>query len=171
MGHFSLAPPTHLLHWNDGRGPLLLHKKDEKLRGVGVARILRDTVDVLGRFIKRLAWSQRYRVPAFDLHDDGAFQDIDKGVRVVPMLAGRGARRILDREHYPFLARESRQILPHERDDLGSLCHDRSREKTEQTDQRRVCCSLRSHHAGFLLCRRIISETCAYVWNEGKHHC
>jgi hypothetical protein len=46
-----------LLHWHDWRGSLILHKKYEKLRRLGVARILRDQVDVIGGLIKRLAWS------------------------------------------------------------------------------------------------------------------
>jgi hypothetical protein len=41
-----LCPPT-LLHWNDRRRSLILHKKHEELGRLGVTRVLRDTVDVM----------------------------------------------------------------------------------------------------------------------------
>ena len=42
-------------------GSLIFHKQYEKLHWLGVARILRDDVDVTGRFVKRLTSSQCHR--------------------------------------------------------------------------------------------------------------
>lgn len=48
----------YLLHWDERRSVFILDKEYEKLGWFGIAGILRDNVDIIGRFIKRLAWSE-----------------------------------------------------------------------------------------------------------------
>src|SRR6266404_5685580 len=124
-GMASAGGDTHvalwLLHWDERRGVFILHKEYEKLGWFSVAGILRNNVDIIGRFVKRLAWSKGHRFTALDLHNDGTLKDIDECVRVVSVLAGRGTWRILDREHHHFLARHPSQALGHKRGDFGVL--------------------------------------------------
>src|SRR5438874_8030314 len=79
-------------------------------------------MNIVGTFIKGLAWRQRDFLPTLQLHHNGTFQHIEKSMRVVPMDRIGSAGRIHYSDHQTFLAGKFWQVLCHERCDLGLLC-------------------------------------------------
>ncbi|MCU1260946.1 MAG: hypothetical protein JWO80_3831, partial [Bryobacterales bacterium] len=78
-------------------------------------------MNIIGAFIKTLAWRERDFFPAFHLHYNGAFQHIKESMRIVPMNRVRSARRIDHSDQQTFLAGKLRKIFRHERCDLSVL--------------------------------------------------
>src|SRR5262245_21207291 len=70
------------------------NEDDEKLRWFGLAGVATD--NVFGTLIEGLTSVKSDRLRCLDLHDNGAFQHIDKCVRVMAMNRVCSAGRILD---------------------------------------------------------------------------
>src|SRR5262245_18415936 len=87
-----------------GGRTLVLNENDEKLRRLRLAGVATDNVNVIGTFIEGLTSVKSDRLRPLDLHDDGAFQHIDKCVRVMTMNWVCCAGRILDNQHHALFA-------------------------------------------------------------------
>src|SRR5262245_66008474 len=89
----------------DGR-TLVFNEYDEKLRRLRLAGVATDNMNVIGTFIERLTSMKGDRLRPLDLHDDGAFQHIDKCVRVMTMNWVCTSVRILDHVHTALFAED-----------------------------------------------------------------
>src|SRR6478752_7449822 len=108
-----------LFRGHQHRRTFVLHEDDEEFCRFGFAGVSPDDVNILGAFIEGLTRRQSDFLPASYLHDDRAFEDINKPMRVVPMDWVLTAWRILDQEHETFLAWKIRHIF---REELSHLC-------------------------------------------------
>src|SRR5436190_13451216 len=88
-----------ILHQGGRRRTDLLHHEDERLGSNALARIARHDVDVVRRFVIRIAGIQRDGLAALELHDELAFEHMQKHVGVVAMRRIRSAGRIDIRTH------------------------------------------------------------------------
>src|SRR5262245_44003313 len=103
MNLVSGESPILLDRRQDGR-TLVFNEYDEKLRRLRLAGVASDHVNVIGTFIEGLTSLKGDRLRPLDLHDDGAFQHIDKCVRVMTMNWVCSAGRILDNQHHALFA-------------------------------------------------------------------
>ena len=78
-------------------------------------------MDVGGVFVERLAGAELFLFAAGDLHDDGAFEDVDEDVGVVAVGCGGVAGGEGDGEHGRFLAREFGEVFGEQLSDGGAL--------------------------------------------------
>src|SRR5690349_18017560 len=90
--HASLQPPRRsdtrhlrcggwnatggLFHWNEELGTLVLHEHDHELRGLRLACVAPDGVNVIGAFIEGVAGLERQFLAALDTHHDRAFEHV-----------------------------------------------------------------------------------------------
>src|SRR5579872_3744883 len=74
----SVATRTCLLLRHENRRALVLQKKHDELRGLGLARVAPDGMYVVRTFIKGLPRRERDFLTALDLHHDRSLQHIDE---------------------------------------------------------------------------------------------
>jgi len=60
-----------------------MNQKYEEFCGFRITRIPANDMDIIGSFIKALASAQREFFSAFHLHYDGAFQHVNRHLRIV----------------------------------------------------------------------------------------
>src|SRR5262245_34032457 len=85
-------------------GTLVFNHYDEKLRRLRLASVATDNVNVIRTFIEGLTRVKGDWLRPLNLHDDGAFQHIDKCVRVMTMNWVCCAGRILDNQRRGLFA-------------------------------------------------------------------
>src|SRR5262249_42459246 len=109
------------LDWYQHRGVLVLHQKHEELSRFRGACVAANYMNIIGTFIKALAWRERDFFAAFHLHHNGAFQHVNECMRIVPMNRIRRAGRIHDSDHQTFLAGKICEIFRQDWCDLSVL--------------------------------------------------
>jgi hypothetical protein len=73
------------LDWYQHPGILVLHQEHDELGPFRGACVAADYMNVIGPFIKGLAWRERDFLAAFHLHHNGAFEHVNECVRIVAM--------------------------------------------------------------------------------------
>src|SRR5262245_28815946 len=103
-----------LLDRNEYRNTLIFYEEDDELRGLAVARVAADDVNVIRTFIECFAGFERDRFCASQLHHDRTLEHVDEGVRIVPMNFVSATRRVGDHKHDAFFAGNVRERLGHD---------------------------------------------------------
>src|SRR5260370_33144592 len=85
------------------------------------ACVAANYMNIIGTFIKALAWRERDFFAAFHPHHNGAFQHVNECMRIMPMNRIRSAGRIHHSDHQTFLTGKFRKIFRHEWCDLSVL--------------------------------------------------
>src|SRR4051794_34341795 len=78
----SLSPLSlDLLCWYYQRSTFLLDREHKEFGCLCITCVPANGVNIVGTFIKALAWPQRDLFSAFHLHHDGAFQHVNRHLR------------------------------------------------------------------------------------------
>src|SRR3954463_8126279 len=72
-----------VFHQSGRRDALFLHHEDEGLHRHAIAWISRDDVNIVRRFVVRVAGIERHRLAALELNDELAFEDVQEHMRIV----------------------------------------------------------------------------------------
>ena len=86
------------------RGARLLHEEHHELRWVRRARVPSNNVDIIRPFVEALTRRECHFMSTSYLHDDAAFQHIQKGVCIMAMDLVYTAGWILHGDHQTFFA-------------------------------------------------------------------
>src|SRR5215471_4005368 len=84
-GGVALQSIPPLLHRHQDWTAFVLEHDDQEFCRLGFACIPPHDMNIVGPLIERLARRQRDFFSSFHLHDDGAFEHVDKRVRIVPV--------------------------------------------------------------------------------------
>ena len=98
-----------------------MNQKHEEFRRLRTAGVPANNVNIVGIFIKALAWPQRDFFSPSHLHHDGALQHVNTHLRIVAVDRAREARRKVYGVHQNFLAGISCQSMRYDGPD-SFLC-------------------------------------------------
>src|SRR5215472_18645295 len=102
------------LHRHYYRGAFVLNQEHHKFGWLSTARIPANDVNVVGAFVEGLTRCECDLLSALYLHDDRAFQHVDKRMCIVAMHRVRAAGWVLDCDHQAFLVGKVRQVFRQE---------------------------------------------------------
>src|SRR5262249_23152254 len=120
------------LHRHYYRSAFVLNQEHDKFGWLSTARVPANDMNVVGAFVEGLTRCERDLFSALYLHDDRAFQHVDKRMCIVAMYRVRAAGRMLHCDHQTFLVGKVRQVFRQELRHLRLLSHERASYETYQ---------------------------------------